>query len=206
MFNTEQEAAAHIREKLKRDYRTFSNTNVFIKNCIVYDFGWYFQYDVSGEMLAGGPDYGHFVHKLGYLGPVHYVGTPWNTGIRGKAMFEGVVKNVNGVLHPLPHVVRHFKKQVKMKELDKQGKLPQKTFKTDKDYLVPQAVRYLKIDLCMVHQDAEAFIEKDSGINITRYKDPGYDDKFKTKVRDKYIDMVNEGLFDENWDEYYGME
>jgi hypothetical protein len=180
-----------------------TNTKVVISHCNDYDFGWYFGYKVIGEHLCGGPDYGILIHKDGYTYPLHYVGTAWDTGI-GTHMSEDVVKEINGILQPTKTSIRYFLKQCSIKNQIKDGIISiNKTFKTSNGYDVESAIKYLKLELCIPHEEAFKWIQQDSGINICNYGSDGYNPKYTDVVHHEYCKAINEGLYDSNWVEYY---
>jgi hypothetical protein len=183
--------------------KEITNTKVVISHCNDYDFGWYFGYKVIGEHLCGGPDYGILIHKDGYTYPLHYVGTLWDTGI-GTHMSEDTIKEINGVLQPSKTSIRYFLKQCSIRKQIKDGVLSiNRSFRTSSDYDIVGAVKYLKLDLCMPNEDTRKWIQNDSGVNICDYGKENYNSKFLDKVINEYSKLVNTGLYDENWNEYY---
>lgn len=202
------EAAKLVSGKLKDINSQYTNTSVHIKNCIEYFKGqfWYFEYEAKGEALYGGPAFGIFVHSEGNSYELHYVGGPWDTG-HGSWYNENsiVIKNGN-TLHPHKYFVRYFMKQTKIRSLSKQGNIQKMTFKEDDGYDIKSAVSWLKLDLCIPHKETFEYIQEDSGNNINDYNNPSYNKEFREEVQSEFNVLVNDGLLDENWDEYYNKQ
>lgn len=194
-----QHQAAHvIQNKLNTINQSYTHTKVIIKTCIVYDFGWYFMNQVLGETLIGGPEWGSFIHKNGHMYDLHYCAFPWDTGI-GTHLDTKAIDNKG---HLTIYAIRYFLKQVKMNSIP-----IQKSFKTESGYDLNNATTYLKLDRCMPQDQAISWICKDSGINLD-YKT--YPAPYNQEMLDNFLSLfrplVNTGLCDEKWNQYYNKE
>jgi len=171
-----------IEHQLNDDYKHYKNTKVFVNKTIDYDFGWYFGFDLEGEPLYGGPDNGVFVSKDGYQYKLHYVGFSWDTGF-----FQNIEEN--GI--PTKYVVRYFLKQCKMKNV----KHP--SFQTDNGYDYENAIKWFKTECCVPHEEALNLM------NVSPFKWQVIMVGEKN-LQDSWIELKNEGLLDQNWENYYG--
>jgi hypothetical protein len=198
-----KEAKKYVINLLREDNKPYlPRTEIYIKNEIGYNWGWYFEYGVRGEMLAGGPDFGIMVHKLGYTYGLHYVGFPWDTGLGDHLSKQMAIEEKGNVLYPSRFAQRYFLKQVKSKEEMKNGS---RDFisRSIKDGSYSPSIKGLKIDCCLTHQEALKIISKDSGRNIDSYSRLDMDKKYYEEVWGKWLKMVNTKLLDENWERYY---
>jgi hypothetical protein len=191
----QQQAANIIQHKLNILNQSYKNTKVAIKTCIVYDFGWYFMNKVLGETLIGGPEWGNFIHKNGHMYELHYCAFPWDTGIGTHLDTKAIDNNGN----PTPYAIRYFLKQVKMINIP-----IHLSFKTDSGYDLINATKYLKLNRCMPQDQAISWICKDSGINLNYRTYPApYNQEMLDNFLSTFRQLVNTGLFTENWNQYY---
>ena len=200
-------AERYVLSELAKFNSHYDRTEVVIEAVLTYDFGWYFSYGVRGEILMGGPDHGILIHKLGHKYALHYVGTPWDTGI-GNHMTEGsTIEQYNSGWRPSKISIRYFLKQVRVKDMVNRGLLSLNTsFKTKDGYDLEGAIKWLKLELCMPLKDAIKWVQTDSGRNLTISWPQPYDTKYREEMMRIWCDMKNEGLLDENWEAYYNKD
>lgn len=200
-------AERYVLSELSKFNSHYDRTEVFIESVLTYDFGWYFSYGVRGEHLLGGPDHGVLIHKLGHKYALHYVGTPWDTGI-GSYFEEGsTIAKTNAGYIPSKTSIRYFLKQVRVKDMVNRGLLSlNRSFKTNDGYDLEGAVKWLKLELCMPHEDAIKWVQLDSGKKLKlTYPEP-YDSKYRDEMMHIWCNLKNEGLLDGNWEAYYNKE
>ena len=178
------QAEAIVKAKIAGEYQSYPGTTVFIKKCYEYDFGWFFKYGTKGAFLAGGPEYGVFVHRDGFTYAPHYVGTSWDTGYVMSQLMDHRGE-------PTKVTVRYFLKKHQMKDASNPS------FETENGFDYETAINWLKVGRCLSHEDAMKVLDP-AGLGWQTVM------VGEETLQRAWCKVRNDGFKDENWEKYYG--